>query len=555
MLAVVFARPALAGSFDCGKLKFYHNIELDGFFNFGKVPVGKTDTATITVKNNDLHFSADIATIEVMPTPPFAIVDANTTCKKGEFAPQAKCDVQVTCTPQEEGKFKGELTFSSTIERCKKQGIKLKCQGVAPVGTPTATATATPTMTATPTVSATPTATATATKTATATTTRTATATATVATATPTITATATRTATATATVSGTPTVTATPTPVPATYGGCTNTSTLAFQNSSTTISGDNVAIGGLNGTSLVADLSADGGKTFVPEVTLAPDTDQVIPPQCDLVGAILYCLYEDTVHTTVKFVSYDTVGKTVTGPFTAISDCTFPALLPYTTDIYAACSNSDGIPYSTSTNSGTTWSTSVLALSGNFAVPTITGGFAGTVFTGQGVTSGNAQNIVGTLFKGGTFGTPFDVFTAGSSMESVFFGPPNTFLANNNLVIFGADTGPSSSFAFSAWGNVTATTPFQTTTLATGFRSVAGFLPNPPATNAAVIGISSADGSTSILQGDVTIPGSFTSLSLGGGYTFTVSAAGNLRQGVFATTDGANSTKVWRCIPAPPPP
>jgi hypothetical protein len=532
--------------------------------NFGNVDVGATGMATVTVTNPATNPAVDVVTVAAKPDPPFSI--GSTTCTT--LQPGGTCTVVVHFTPKKKGKAQGklEVTYLGCPDSThgKSSDVPLHGKGVASAATPTATATATPTgsatptQTATPTVSATPTATATATRTATRTptpspsivATKTATATATVATATatPTVTATPTKTATATATA------TATPTPVPATYGSCTNTFTALLEKPTVSISGDNVGIGGLNGTDIIAYFSTDGGKTFGSPVTLAADTDQFIPPQCVYFGTSFYCAFQDTVHNNVVEVSYDTVGKTVWGPVTAISGCTFPAILTTAVGFLTGCGDADGILYSQSADGGKTWSTPPeVALGGNFAVPTIASGAPGIVTTGQGVTKSNAQDIVGTLLVGDTFSAPFTIFATGSSAESQFFGPLNTFFAGNNLVVFGGDTGTSSSFAFASWGDVTAPTPtFQTNTLATGLRSVAGFLPNPPATTAALIGIESADNSTAILQGEVTLPGSFTSTPLSSSNTFTVSAAGNLSQGIFAATVGSNSTKIWRCIPPP---
>jgi Abnormal spindle-like microcephaly-assoc'd, ASPM-SPD-2-Hydin len=548
MLAVVFAIPALAGSFDCGKLKFYQTVDLDGVFSFGKVPVGKTDTATITVKNNDPHFSADISSIEVMPTPPFAIDSTGTTCMKGEFAPKTKCNVVVTCSPQAEGKFKGELTFTSTIKRCKTQGIKLKCEGIAPVSTATATDTATPTATpsATVTQTATPTATPTATtRTATATVTKTATAT---------LTATATFTATGTATSTGSPSATPTATPVPASYSTCTNPVNPSFEHPSVTVSANNVAVAGVDGTNLTAFLSSDGGSSFgsMP-ITLTADTDSTIKPQCkwDLkVSLRLECAYY--TGSDIDWVSYDTSSKTVTGPNTAISTASFPAYLPYNGVLYVAGTNSDGVPFSQSTD-GTTWSKVVYPFGQgtNFAVPTVTAGIRGFVVTGQGIATGNLQDIVGSTYNGTSFSTPYNIYIAPTMNDSVFFGPPNTFMANNFLIIFGADTNATSGFVFSALGDLSQTMPtFKTTQIATGYSAIAGFLVNPPATLAAGVGIGGSNQWATLYQGDVTIPGSFTSMELNSTNTFQIAADGNVNLGVFAATIGENSTSVYVCTP-----
>ena len=551
-LAVAFATPALAGSFDCGKLKFFSTIELDdGVFNFGKVPVGKTDSATITVKNSDPHFSADISSFEVMPTPPFAIDSTGTTCMKGEFAPKTKCNVVVTCSPQAEGKFKGELTFTSAIKRCKTQGIKLKCVGVAPVSTATATDTATPSATPSATVTQTATQTATPTATPTATATRTATATVTK-TATATLTATATFTATGTATSTATPSATPTRTPVPASYSTCTNTLNPSFEHPSVTVMGNNVAVAGTDGTNLTAFLSSDGGWTFgsMP-ITLAADTDSTIKPQCkwDLkVSLRLECAYY--TGSDIDWVSYDTSSKTVNGPNTAISSANFPAYLPYDGVLYVAGTNSDGVPFSQSTD-GKTWSTVVYPFvqGSNFAVPTITAGIRGVVVTGQGIATGNLQDIVGSTYNGTSFSTPYNIYIAPTMNDSVFFGPPNTFMANNFLVIFGADTNASSAFVFSALGDLSKTMPtFNTTQIATGYSAIAGFLVNPPATLAAGVGIGGSNQWATLYQGDVTIPGSFTSMELNSTTTFQIAADGNTNLGVFAATIGENSTSVYVC-------
>jgi hypothetical protein len=550
VLAVVFATPALAGSFDCGKLKFYQTVDLDGVLNFGRVSVGKTDTATITVKNNDLHFSADISSFEVMPTPPFAIDSTGTTCMKGEFAPKTKCNVVVTCSPQAEGKFKGELTFTSAIKRCKTQGIKLKCVGVAPVSTETATTTPTPT--ATPTTTATATATQTATPTATAT--RTATATATK-TATATLTATATFTATGTATSTATPSATPTRTPVPASYSTCTNTLNPSFEHPSVTVSGNNVAVAGTDGTNLTAFLSSDGGWTFgsMP-IILAADTDSTIKPQCKWRLDTKLDLRLDCAYYTgrdIDWVSYDTGSKTVSGPNTAISTANFPAYLPYNGAFYLAGTNSDGVPFSQSTD-GTTWTTPVYPFGqgSNYAVPTVTAGIRGFVVTGQGIATGNLQDIVGSTYNGTSFSTPYNIYIAPTMNDSVFFGPPNTFMANNFLVIFGADTNASSAFVFSALGDLSKTMPtFNTTQIATGYSAIAGFLVNPPATLAAGVGIGGSNQWATLYQGDVTIPGSFTSMELNSTTTFQIAADGNVNLGVFAATIGENSTSVYVCI------
>jgi hypothetical protein len=551
MLALVFARPALAKPVDCVRIKFHSSKIDDGVLYFGKVAVGQTARDTVTVRNTDEHYSADISSFEPMPSPPFAIDNAAGTCAKGELGPMATCTVVVTCTPTAEGKIKGKLTVSFGIKRCESQGVRLNCVGVAPVETPTATATATPTASATPTATATATATPTATTTATPA--RTATATVTT-TATATITATATFTGTHTATSTATPTTTATNTPVPASYSTCTNTLNPSFEHPAVTVSGNNVAVAGTDGSNLTAFLSSDGGWTFgsMP-VTLAADTDSTIKPQCkwDIRATLkLDCTY--SVGSDIDWVSYDTVSKTISGPNTALSTSGFPAYLPYSGILYVAGSNSDGVAVTQSTD-GSTWSTPVYPFGkgNNYAVPTIAGGIKGVVVTGQGVATGNLQDIVGSIYNGTTFGTPFNIYIAPTMSDSVFFGPTNTFMANSLLVTFFADTNATSGAVYSAYGDLSASMPtFKTTQIVSGYSAIAGYLVNSPATLAAGVGIGGVNQWATLYQGDITIPGSFTSIELNGSTTYQIDADGNVNLGIFAATTGFNSTNVYTCTP-----
>src|SRR5215470_9306106 len=82
------ASPAVAGSFDCVGLRFrVADKIIKDVVVFGKVPVGQTATQTVSVENTHKHFSADVASIDVMPNPPFAL-DAASTCMKGELGPE-----------------------------------------------------------------------------------------------------------------------------------------------------------------------------------------------------------------------------------------------------------------------------------------------------------------------------------------------------------------------------------------------------------------------------------------------------------------------------------
>jgi len=82
MLAVVFGRPALAGTVDCVTIKIKSSNVKDGVLYFGKVPVGQTASDTVTVRNTDEHYSADLDAFQVMPSPPFGLNNAGGTFAK-----------------------------------------------------------------------------------------------------------------------------------------------------------------------------------------------------------------------------------------------------------------------------------------------------------------------------------------------------------------------------------------------------------------------------------------------------------------------------------------
>ena len=202
LLGLIQAAPALAKK-GCPKLKFDPDPA-----DFGKVPIGQSKSVTVTVTNSSATESADVAGISANPAGVFSVDTAKTTCTTGEFKPGAKCSLVLICTPAKEKKYKGSGGFA--IDGCPAEEVKLRCDGVAPVGTPTPTPTKTPTPTSTPTPSGSTTPTATATRTATTTPTPTKTVTPS-----PTVTTTpkATPTATSTSSASASPTATATATP------------------------------------------------------------------------------------------------------------------------------------------------------------------------------------------------------------------------------------------------------------------------------------------------------------------------------------------------------
>jgi Abnormal spindle-like microcephaly-assoc'd, ASPM-SPD-2-Hydin len=140
LLGLMQATPVLAKK-GCPELKFNPKEA-----KFGKVPVGTTGTVTVT--NSSKTESADIVGAAANDKPPFDVDETNSTCS-GELMPGATCKLVVTCTPTEKGKFSGHASVVFGTEGCKPQKFKLTCDGVAPVGTPTATATATPTATRT----------------------------------------------------------------------------------------------------------------------------------------------------------------------------------------------------------------------------------------------------------------------------------------------------------------------------------------------------------------------------------------------------------------------
>jgi hypothetical protein len=61
-------------------------------------------------------------------------------------------------------------------------------------------------------------------------------------------------------------------------------------------------------------------------------------------------------------------------------------------------------------------------------------------------------------------------------------------------------------------------------------------------------VGIGGSNQWATLYQGDVTIPGSFTSTELNSTTTFQIAADGNVNLGVFAATIGENSTSVYVC-------
>jgi hypothetical protein len=164
LFALTQAMPVLAKKAGCPKLKFTPDP-----VNFGNVPVGQSKSITVTVTNTSTTESADVLTISAKPNPPFSVDTVNTDCAPGEFGPGATCKLVLVCAPHKAKKFKGDAAFTFGTKGCKPQEVKLDCDGVAPVATPTATATMTPTPTATPTATQTPTPTATATTVSTAT--------------------------------------------------------------------------------------------------------------------------------------------------------------------------------------------------------------------------------------------------------------------------------------------------------------------------------------------------------------------------------------------------
>jgi len=320
------------------------------------------------------------------------------------------------------------------------------------------------------------------------------------------------------------------------------------------TVWSTNVAVVGTDGSNLTAFLSFDGGSTFgsMP-ITLAADTDSTIKPACKWrldVNYKLDCAYY-TGHD-IDWVSYDTVSKTVSGPNTAISTSNFPAYLPYNGVLYLAGYNSDGVAFTQSTD-GSSWSTLVYPFGqgNNFAVPTIAAGIKGVVVTGQGIATGNLQDIVGSTYNGTSFSPPYNTYIAPTTNDSVFFGPTNTFMANTTLVIFGGDSGMSSSFVFGAYGDLNASMPtFKTVQIATGYLPIDGFLVNPPSTLFAAVGISAVNQWAGLYQGDITIPGSATLMDLNGVTTYQIAGDGNASLGYFATVTGENATSGYLCKP-----
>ena len=244
-----------------------------------------------------------------------------------------------------------------------------------------------------------------------------------------------------------------------------------------------------------------------------------------------------------MNVVGYNTTTQTVIGPVIAIPNCNFPALAIFNGSFYAACSNADGVVYSTS-GDGMTWTPPETAIPGNFAVPTLAAGLPGFVVTGQGLDSDGDQDILGVVSNATGFSWPFDIFAASSPAISVFYGPPNIAFAGNSTVVAGATSG----FGFLAYGDVTKpTVTFQTNIFATGVRAVAGFEKSFFAGDAAVVGISAFNGSTSLYQGPYN--GTLNSIPLSTATAFGVAADGNYRSGTIAVTTGSNQTPIYTCF------
>ena len=525
LLAFAAPTPRAEAKQSCAKLE-----TMPAPVNFGNVAVGSTGHATVTVTNPATNPAVNLGGPIVVPNPPFSA--GSNSC--ATLQPGGTCQVDLNFAPSKKGKALGKLQVGYTGCPTANHGksTKDKLEGVGVIAA-TATPTATPTRTATPTATATQTATSTATATAT----------------------------TATATTTATPT--STPTTAPP-YSSCTDVLTATFEQPAVAVLGDNVGIAGLDGVNLKAYISTDGGLTFGSPVTLAPDTDQSVPPRdrwyIDSLGdPHLDVAYADTIHFKVKAVDYDAGSSgIVLGPFTAIDNSNSPAFTIFNGVLYAAGLNAGtpaGVLVSRSNDGGMTWSTPVLALSGNFTIPGIAvgspEGSPQIAITAVGVNSGGVPNIVGTLSNVTGFSPPFNIFTATSPSNKIFSSA--NFFTDTLLAVPGTVTGasPGDSFGFWAFGDVTKPTPtFHTNIIATGLSSLEAFLKNPPALDAALVGISSFNGSTSLFQGNVM--GSSTSFPLSSLSASQVGADGNNSFGIVAATVGStsSSTMVKLCGP-----
>jgi hypothetical protein len=345
----------------------------------------------------------------------------------------------------------------------------------------------------------------------------------------------------------------------PPQYSSCSSVGTAPFEDPSVTASGNLVTVVGLDGVHITAIISNDGGKTFgTPPVTLAPDTDQTTRPQCqwDPGTARFFCTYFDPVHTNVNVVGYDINSQTVLGPNIAIANCNSPAFTIFSGILYAACAGNNGVLVSKSTDGGITWSTPMPPFGPtlNLFGPTVGAGLPGVVVTGQGFNSMGEEDILGAFNSTMGFGPPSPIFTSPSSTQSVIFGPPNTFFAGNTTVVAGAvdSSSPGDTFGFLAYGNSTPPgSTFQTNIFRTGIRQEVGFLKNPPASDAAILGISSFDDSTSLYQGPFN--GTFTSIPVSSLPAVQVSIDGNINFAIGAVTTGPTQTVIIRCALPPP--
>ena len=540
----------------CPKLKFTPHIG-----NFGKVPVGGQSSITIEVENTSANESADILTISAKPNPPFSVDTVNTDCAPGEFAPGATCKLVLTCSPKAEKKFKGDAAFTFATKGCKPHEIKLECDGVAPVETPTPTptktATATATRTATPTVSATPTLTVSPTATISAT-------------ATPTATATRTATATATSTGSPTATVTATPTATatPKTYGSCSSVDTFSgVQHPSVAINGNTVSVTGDNGVDILGTYSNDGGVTWSsPLANLTNNTggDTATHPQTfiDCTDNSLHLAYEflksGTTATSIDYLKVDpTDFKVLRGPLTPFTDCGFPAIAAKGGNVYLACGTfSNDVFFSSSLGGGAFSSpVNVFGAAAHLSVPTIAlYGKIGFAITGQGLNASSDQSIFGTYSTDGIHFSPqFPIYSAASS-DSLFFFAPNTFFAHKMLTVFATESTASSSFLVTAWGDPTVTTPsfssaqIGSSQIGQDFSfTPAGCLSSPPSWSTAVIGRNPSNAVYLAQSLDLTNPLAYSANLLDSGNNFQLGAACNSSQGIFAMVSTGGGV-VYRC-------
>jgi hypothetical protein len=581
LLGLIQATPALAKKKGCPKLKFTPDP-----VDFGKVPVGQSSSITVTVENTSTTDSADVLTISAKPNPPFSIDTVNTTCAPGVLAPGATCDLVLVCKPHKHKKFKGDAAFTFEAKGCKPQEVKLECDGVAPVETPTATATATrtPTPTATPTGSTTPTATGsgTATPSQTATPSSSATKTGTpTRTATPTgsitPTATTTRTATPTTTSTGSPsaTNTATPTasPTPKTYGSCSAVGTLTgVQHPSVAINGNTASVTVDNGIDIFGTYSADGGKTWSsPLANLTNNTggDTAINPQTfiDSSDNGLHIAYEfkksGSSTSNIGYLKYDPLSFTkLRGPLTPLTGgtfgCGFPGIAARNGNVYMVCGSSSNDVLYTSSLSGGAFSAeaNVFGPTAQLNVPTIAiYANIGLAITGQGLNaSGNQAVFEKYSMDGVNFSPTFQMYAAASG-DSLFFAAPNTFFAGKKLTIFATESTASSSFLVTAWGDPTVTTPsflnahIGSSQIGQAFSfTPAGCLTNPPTWSAAVIGRNPSNAVYLAQSLDLTSPIAYSANLLDSNNDFQLGAACNASQGIFGIAFQGNNSVVYRC-------